>query len=334
MKNTVLIGFGYWGPNIARNIKNSRKLNLYGICDTDETKLSKARTLYGDSVRYYRDYKEVVRHSEVEAVAVALRNDIAQVVARAVLSSQKHLFMEKPLATKMSDAMKLRDMAKENGVVIHVDHILIFNPFIRKIKEMVSSGDIGEMLFFDSSRINLGPHIKNDMNAMWDLAVHDLAVVDHLYGPEEPERVECLGIKKYSKKEVLTYLTVKYNSFVAMYKSSWISPLKERLMVIGGTKKMIVFDDLKDSEKLMVYDKGFDINNQMFSEYGKYETKVRTGDLYVPYIESEDSLLNSLDHFADCIYSGQASIANADQAIRILNILEAANKKLREGNHA
>lgn len=330
MKNIILIGYGYWGPNIAKNIHASKKLNLYGICDMDESKLNKAKAIYGDSVHYYRHYKEVVVNPDVEAVAVALRNDIAQKVAKAVLENKKHLFMEKPIATKIKDAERLKELAEKNGMILHVDHILIFNPFIRRIKEMVQSGDIGELLYFDSSRINLGPHIKNDMNAMWDLAVHDLAVVDYLYGPKEPDHVECFGIKKYSDKEVLTYLTVKYNSFIAIFKSSWISPLKERLMVIGGTKKMIVFDDLKDSEKLMIYDKGFDINSELFNEYGKYETKVRTGDLYVPYIESEDSLLNSLNHFADCMETGTQSIANADQAIRVIKILDLANRKLRK----
>lgn len=330
MINIVLIGYGYWGPNIAKNIQKSNLLNLYGICDKDEGKINRAKALFGESVRYYRDYREVIANPDVEAVAVALRNDIAQTVARAVLESKKHLFMEKPIATRIKDAQKLKDLAVENGVTIHVDHILVFNPFIRRIKEMVSAGEIGELLYFDSSRVNLGPHIKDDMNVMWDLAVHDLAVIDYLCGAKEPERVECLGIKKYSDKEVLTYLTIKYDSFVAMLKSSWISPLKERLMVIGGTKKMIVFDDLKDSEKLMIYDKGLELNNELFTEYGKYETKVRTGDLYVPYIESEDSLLNSLNHFAECIRSGKESIASADQAIRVLKILDTASRKLRK----
>jgi predicted dehydrogenase len=193
---------------------------------------------------------------------------------------------------------------------------------------MIDSGELGELIAFESNRANLGPHIKQDMNAMWDLAVHDLAILDYLCGGQEVRKVACIGEKRYGDQEILTYLTLKYDGFAAMIKSSWFSPLKERNIVITGTKKMIVFDDLKDSEKLVIYDKGVEFDSAQFKEYGKYEAKVRTGDLYIPYIEPEDALLNSLGHFANCIKSGQPSISGPDQAIRILHILNAADKKM------
>ena len=330
----VLIGFGYWGPNIARNLKASKDFELHGICDVDEAKLAKAKALYGDSIRYYTDYKDVVADTQVEMCAVALRNQIGQVVAREVLRSKKHLFMEKPMATTFADARKLKKLAEENDVLIHVDHILVHHPIIRKIKEIIDSGELGELIFFESNRANLGPHIKNDMNAMWDLAVHDLAILDYLCNGEKAKCVDCMGIKKFGKQEVLTYLTIEYEGFVAMLKSSWISPLKERMMIIGGTHKMIVFNDLKESEKLMIYDKGVDLNEELFTEYGKYEAKVRMGDLYVPNIEREDSLLNSLNHFAACIAQNKQSISGPDQGIRVLEILERANKSLKKSEVA
>jgi len=330
MKNVVLIGFGYWGPNIAKNLARSKDFALYGICDKDEAKLRKAKAVYGDSAQYWQDFREPLADSAVEACAIALRNDIGQEVARQVLASGRHLFMEKPMSTNMDDALLLKQLAQDNGVLIHVDHILIYHPILRRIKEMVDSGELGDLISFESNRANLGPRIKQDMNAMWDLAVHDLAILDYLCGGKTPVKVDCTGEKRYGNQEILTYLTVKYDGFVAMIKSSWFSPLKERNIILSGTKKMIVFDDLKESEKLMVYDKGIEFNETQFSEYGSYEARMRTGDLHVPYIEFEDSLLNSLNSFADCIRAGRPSLSDPDQAIRILSILCAADAKLKE----
>ena len=328
--NVVLIGYGYWGPNIAKNLRQYENLNLYGICDSSEDKLDKARALYGDSIRYYNDYHDVLNDDAATACAVALRNDIAQEVARAVLKSKRHLFMEKPMAVKMDDALCLKQLAEENNVILHVDHILVYNPFVQRIKKMMDDGELGQLISFESNRSNLGPYIKQDMNAMWDLAVHDLAVIDYLCGGKNATKVTCIGEKYYGDQEIITYLTIKYESFIAMVKSSWFSPLKERSILITGTKKMVVFDDLQESEKLVIYDKGVDFDENIFQEYGAYEAKVRMGDLYIPYIEREDSLLNSLNQFAISMYENKPSPTGSDQAIRILKILNEADKKLKE----
>jgi predicted dehydrogenase len=328
--NAVLIGYGYWGPNIARNLHRSKDFNLYGICDVDDSKIAKAKELYGDKIRYFSDYREVLSDDNVQVCCVALRNDIGQTVARAVLKSGRHLFMEKPMATKMDDALLLKQLAAENNVRLHVDHILVYNPFIRKIKAMIDRGEIGEIISFESTRTNLGPHIKQDMNAMWDLAVHDLAIIDYLCGDKKVLSVNCVGERLYGKQEAITYLMVKYDGFIAMIKSSWFSPLKERNIIITGSKKMIVFNDLMESEKLMIYDKGIDFDEDIFSEYGRYEAKVRMGDLHIPYVEPEDALMNGLTRFASGIREGLPSPTGADQAIRILSILNAADKRLQE----
>lgn len=331
MMNAVLIGYGYWGPNIAKNLAASGNYTLFGICEISEKKMARARAQYGDSVRYYTDYNEVMADPAVEMCAVALRDDVAQQVARAVLDAKKHLFMEKPIATRMEDALALKAQAEKNGVRIHVDHILVFHPIVRRIKELLDSGELGELIYFESNRANLGPHIKKDMNAMWDLAVHDLAIMDYLNGGEPAKTIHCIGEKRFGQQEILTYLSVKYSSCSAMIKSSWYSPLKDRTIIVCGSKKMVVFDDLKESEKLMIYDKGVELDGAQYEEYGRYEAKVRLGDLFVPNIEPEDSLLNSLDHFAMCIREGRESIAGPAQAIRTLQILEQADKELAEG---
>lgn len=324
----ALIGFGYWGPNIAKNLSKSADFEFSAVCDADTTKLEKARVLYGDRIQYYTDYHAIINDPDISMCAVALRDEIAQQVARDVLSSGKHLFMEKPMAVKMDDALLLQKLAEENRVLIHVDHIMVYNPIIRYIKQLMENGELGDLIYFESTRANLGPHIKNDMNAMWDLAVHDLAVFDYLNNGAVALQVSCIGEKRFSKQEILTYLSIKYENCTAMVKSTWFSPRKDRTMIVCGEKKMVVFDDLKESEKLMIYDKGIELDEELFNEYGHYEAKVRTGDLYVPNIEFMDSMQNGLIHFADCIREHRESLSGPAQAIRVLRILEQADNAL------
>lgn len=323
----ALIGYGYWGPNIAKNLNRTKKAELYGICDMDEINLNKARKLYGDGVKYVKDYHELI--DDVDAFCIALRQDISYPIAQELLAKKKHLFMEKPLATSTEQSLTLGKMSEEYGVTLHVDHIMVFHPIIRYIKGMIDSGELGELLYFDISRMNLGPHIKNDINAMWDLAVHDLAVLDYLCDGKEVKRVNAMGLAHYGKREELTYLTVEYDGGItASVRSSWLSPLKERRMIVAGTKKMAVFDDMQIDEKLTICDKGIDISND-FEEYGKYEARVRLGDLMMPHIETEDILLNSIEHFIDCVETGKKSITGYEQACRIISILERADKNMK-----
>ncbi len=321
----ALIGYGYWGPNIARNLNRTKKAELYAICDMDENKLDKAKKLYGDSVRYVKDYHDLI--NEVDGFAIALRQDISYPIAQELLKAGKHLFMEKPLAVSAKEVEVLGKLSEEYGVALHVDHIMVFHPIIRYIKKMIDSGEMGELLYFDISRMNLGPHIKSDINAMWDLAVHDLAVVDYLCGGLEVKRVSASGLSHYGSSEELTYLTLEYDGIVASVRSSWLSPIKERRMIIGGTKKMVIFDDMKIDEKLVICDKGFDVSGD-FEEYGKYEARVRLGDLLVPHIETEDILLNSIEHFIECIKEKKESIAGYKQAYRVISVLEQADKSM------
>ena len=326
--NIALIGYGYWGPNIARNLNNTKKANLYAICDKSEKNLEKAKSIYGESIKYYTDYTKLLKDENVDAFALALRHDISFGIAKDILNNKKHLFIEKPLATDVKSVNELGKLSEENKVVLHTDHIMLFNPFIKYIKKMVENGEIGELLFFDSSRMNLGPHIKNDINAMWDLAVHDLSILDYLTNGIIPKKINASGLSHYSQKEELTYLTLGYENFVAFIQSSWISPLKARTMVVAGTKKMIVFDDMKVDDKLTIYEKGFDLKDD-FNEYGQYEVKERTGDIYIPYIKQEDSLLNSIEHFIDCINENKESISNYKQAYRVIDILQKADDLMK-----
>lgn len=321
----ALIGFGYWGPNIAKNLNRTKKAELYAICDTAVEKLERARQLYGDHVRYVSDYHDVI--DEVDGFAIALRQNVSYPIALELLRRGKHLFMEKPLALTTEQVLTLGKLSEENEVILHTDHIMVFHPIIREIKKLIDSDELGELLYFDISRMNLGPHIKNDINVMWDLAVHDLAVIDYLCGGQEAVKITAAGTAHFGEKKELTYLTIQYQNVIASVRSSWISPIKERRMIVAGTKKMVVFDDVKLDEKMMIYNRGFDIDND-FEEYGKYEARVRLGDLNIPYIEAEDILLNSLEHFIDCICTKRKTLTDYKQAYRVISILEQAGRQL------
>ena len=324
--NIVQIGYGYWGTNVARNIMTSKKASLCGICDFNADSVERAKAAFGDHVEYDLDYKRFLSNPEIDAFAVAIQ------VALDVLNAGKHLFIEKPMATNAKRAQDICDLASKKGRIVHCDHIMVYHPIIRYIKNMYDSGDLGDLIYYDVNRVNLGP-IRTDVNAMLDLAVHDLAVLDYLSGGKEPYQVEAIGEKRYGGQETLTYLTMKYPGFLAHVKSSWISPLKERRIVIGGTKKMLVFDDMKSVDKLTIYDQGI-VQKEDTDEYGLYEFKVRTGDMHIPYIPHEDSLRNSIEHFADCVVNGTPSKSGPEQAMRVVNILDKALERLSCGQEA
>jgi len=332
--NIALIGYGYWGPNIAKNIVASSKMNLYAICDHNPERLNKAQATYLGQTKYTLDYNELLDNPEIDCIAVAVETEAHYRIAKDILYANKDLFIEKPFTDSVEQAVELAFIATERNCTIHIDHIMIFHRIIKKTKQLIDTGELGELIYIDSSRMNLGK-IKPDVNAMWDLAVHDLAVIDYLGNGQEPYQITAMGEKCYGEQETLTYLTMKYNGFIAHLKSSWISPLKERRMIIAGTKKMIVFDDMKMVEKLMIYDNGIEVNSYYENpEYKDYVIKVRTGDLFVPFIPEEDALQNSLEHFVMCVAERTTSNSGPEQAIRILKILENADKCLHSEKYS
>lgn len=324
MINIVQIGYGYWGTNVARNIALSQKTRLRALVDMSEDRRQAARTAYQSQVEIQSDYHAYLNDPDVDAFALAIQTEPAFEVAREILSAGKHLFLEKPIAETAEKAEVLTQLAEEKGLILHVDHIMLFHPIIRKIKKMYDDGDLGSLLYFDFSRMNLGP-IRKDVNAMIDLAVHDLAVIDFISGGVEPFHVEAIGAKHYGKQETLTYLTLNYPGFLAHVKSSWIAPIKERRTIVGFSKKMVIFDDMKTVDKLTIYDHGIIETGE---EYGAYEFRARSGDILIPFIPAEDALRNSIEHFADCVVSGKPSIANGRHGIKIARILDEARAKL------
>ena len=329
MINIGLIGFGYWGPNVAKNIHVNKELNLYSICDYKEDRLEKAKSIYIEQTTYQSDYKKLLSNPDIEAIAVAVETSGHYKLVKEALLAGKHVYVEKPFTSTVKEAEELQQLAKELNLIIHVDHIMIFHPAIQEIKKLINNNELGDILYIDAMRMNLG-QIKKDVSAMWDLAVHDLSIIDYLMDGNEPFYIKAVGEKYYNPKESLCFLTLKYDGFISNIQSSWISPLKERKMIIVGTKKMVVFDDMNPLGQLTIYDKGFDIISGDNFEYDDYAIKSREGDIQIPYIKREDALFNSIEHFRKSIVSDKQSISNPSQAIRLLKILEIADENMNK----
>lgn len=327
MMRVALIGYGYWGPNVARQLNANRKVDFVAICDKKPERLAKARQLYVEKVAYLEDHRAVMADPSIQAVCLAVETSAHHALAREALLAGKHVYVEKPFTSTVAEAEDLKALAEERGLTIHVDHIMIYHPCIRKIKEIIDSGELGDILYIDAQRMNLG-QIKKDVSAMWDLAVHDLSIIEYLAGSREPFFVSAVGEKHYNPKETLTFLTLRYEGFVAHIKSSWISPLKERKLIVAGTRKMVVFDDIKASEKLSVYDKGVDVVSGDNIEYEDYAVKTRSGDVWIPFIPEQDALFNSVDHFVSCVETGKPSQSGSDAAIRVIRVLETADSRM------
>jgi len=327
MIKIALIGYGYWGPNVARNLYKNKEYDFQFICDKKPERLELAKKVYAQSVAYIENYKEIINNPEIQAVALAVETSAHYTLAKEALLAGKHVYVEKPFTDNVRDAEELYELAQERNLKIHVDHIMVYHPVIRKIKEIISEGILGDLLYFDCSRINLG-NIKNDVSCMWDLSVHDLSIIDYLSNGEEPLSVKAMGKKVYSQKESITFLTLNYDKFLANITASWLSPIKERRLIIAGTKKMLVYDDVDVLNKLIVYDKGFDVEQLQNMEYDEFVVKSRIGDAIIPKLEQGDALFNSLEHFRQCIVNDKESQTDALSAIRMLKILESADKEL------
>lgn len=329
MFNIALIGFGYWGPNVARNININKNLNLYAICDYKIDRIEKAKNTYVAQTTYEHDYKKLLSNPDIHAIAIAVETSSHYQLTKEALLAGKHVYVEKPFTSTVEEAKELRALADKLGLIIHVDHIMIFHPVIKKIKTLIEHNEIGDILYIDAMRMNLG-QIKKDVSAMWDLAIHDLSIIDYLTNGKEPHYISAIGEKYYNPKESLCFLTMRYDGFISHIQSSWLSPLKERKIIIAGTKKMVVYDDMKMSEKVMIYDKGVNIISGTNIEYHDYVIKTREGDVWSPFIPQEDALFNSINHFYESITNSKKSIADPNQAIRLLEILEIADNNMNK----
>jgi predicted dehydrogenase len=325
MIKAVQIGYGYWGANIAKKLMDSSKFEFVALCEASSDRAERAKKALPEKVIISDRYEEYLDDKNVEAFIIATQTELSYDIAMKAMEKGKHIFIEKPIATTVERTLKLRDMAYKMNAILHCDHIMLYNPYYRYIKRMIDNGELGDLIYFDVSKLNLGP-IRKDVNALMDLAVHDVAVIDYIMDGKEVKKLSAFGETPFGKQETLTYLTLKYDNFIAHIKSSWVSPIKVRQTMIAGTKKMVIFDDMS-YDKVKIYNCGIDVIRG--KEYGQYEFLNRTGDIYIPNIPFEDSLQNSLEYFENCVQTGQQSLSGPEPSLRVMKVLEWAQKELR-----
>ncbi|MBY0549294.1 MAG: Gfo/Idh/MocA family oxidoreductase [Candidatus Obscuribacterales bacterium] len=329
-----VIGYGYWGPNLVRNFNDDSRADVAYVCDPQAAMLEKHRTRY-KSVKFTSDLDELLLDKELDAVAIATPVDTHYSLAKAALEAGKHVLIEKPLCRTSSQGQELVNIAAERKLVLMVDHTFIYHGPIRLIKKLILQADLGEILFFNSVRVNLG-NFQRDVNVLWDLGAHDLAIMDYLIG-KRPREVFAIGSAHTdSQLADIAYLTMKFErDLIAHVNASWLSPVKVRQIVIGGTRRMIVFDDNSQVEKVKIYDKGIENMNlnlpttasQIYSSRIQY----RHGDMVAPVYDVTEALRVAVRHFLDCVTTGETPITDGAAGVRVVRMLEQADVSLASG---
>ncbi len=326
-----LVGYGYWGPNLARNLADADdRVTLAAIADArPERRTAAARRHPG--VKTYADAAALIDDGEVEAVVIATPLATHRPLAEAALNRGKHVLVEKPLAASRRDADALADLADARGVRLMVDHTFVYTGAVAKIRSLIDGGDLGQLLYLDSVRVNLGL-FQQDSNVIWDLAVHDLSLMDHLID-SRPVAVSADGscVAGY-EHENIAYITVHFDTgFLAHFHVNWLAPVKIRHMLIGGSQRMLVFNDMEPSEKVLVYDKGVDVNVDASDDAARRQILVsyRTGDMHAPRLDRTEALTGVVREFASAIAERREPLTGAASGVRVVSLLEAAERSLR-----
>jgi predicted dehydrogenase len=323
-----VVGCGYWGPNLIRNFRSLPECSLEMMCDLDEKRLTHLSSLYPQVERSV-DYGHMLNGAALDAVVIATPVKFHYSMAKASLLAGKHTLIEKPMASSSRECEELVEIAQQRGLVLAVDHTFLYSPAVRKIKEIVDRGDIGEIRYINARRLNLGLFQK-DINVAWDLAPHDLSIILHIMD-ELPLSVNCRGSAHITPgvEDVTTmYLRFRKNRS-AVIQSSWLDPRKVREMTIVGSKRMIVYDDVAQLEKLKIYDVRVE-RPPHYDTFAEFHYAYHYGDMYAPYIKQEEPLKIECQHFLDCIKQGTAPLIGGKEGLELVRILEASSASLRQ----
>ncbi|HEU0124446.1 MAG TPA: Gfo/Idh/MocA family oxidoreductase [Bryobacteraceae bacterium] len=319
-----VIGYGYWGPNIARNIRALESASLVAICDRSPAALQKAKQLYPEA-RLTTTPEDILTAPDIDAVAVITPVSTHFELAKVALLNGKHVFVEKPFTATSAQAEELIDLAEMRNLRIMVDHTFLFTGSVRKIRQLMDDGTLGKLYYYDSTRVNLGL-FQHDVDVIWDLAPHDLSIVDYLIG-KPAEAVVATGQAHVNGLNDVAYMTVYYpDKVIAHINVNWLSPVKVRLALIGGEKKMIVWNDLVGDEKIRVYDKG--INTTLREGVHDLLVGYRSGDMWAPRLENIEALRAELAYFVTCIEQNTVPFNDGLAGLRIVRMLEAAQDSI------
>jgi predicted dehydrogenase len=324
--NFGVIGYGYWGPNIVRNLSSLEGSKVLTIADLSPAARARAQKA-NPGINVTADAMEVILSTQIDAVAIVSPVWTHFELAKSALENGKHVFVEKPFTTTSAQGEELIELARKKNLTIMVDHTFLFTGAVRKIIELLDQEALGKLYYYDSTRVNLGL-FQHDVNVIWDLAPHDLAIMDHLI-KAAPEAVVATGQNHLNGHEDVAFMTVYYpDKIIAHINVNWLSPVKVRTTLIGGEKKMLVWNDLEADEKLRIYDRGVNITSQE----GVYNLLVhyRSGDMWAPQVEQGEALRRELSYFVDCVSEGKVPFNDGCSGLRVVKMLEAATESLKK----
>ena len=322
-----VIGYGYWGPNLVRNFALSAESQVVAVSDLDEERLAEPQQLY-NGILATTDYHKLITDKRVDAVVIATPVATHFDLASEALQAGKHVLVTKPLASNSQQAEQLIEQSTRLNRVLMIDHTFIYTGAVIKIRELVQDGKLGDIYYYDSVRINLGL-FQHDVNVIWDLAVHDLSIMDYILS-SKPQSVSATGMRHVKNQpENVAFLTLFFeNSMIAQIHVNWLAPVKLRRTLISGSKNMVVYDDLELSEKVKVYDKGVDVVADRKSIY-EMLVGYRSGDMTAPQLDRTEALRTEVSHFLHCIQTGGKPLSDGESGLRVVRILEAATRSMQ-----
>lgn len=325
MLRVGVVGYGYWGPNIVRNFNASEKATVVAVCDKNVAALNRVKRNY-PGIRTTSDINEIVCSPDIDIVTVITPVSTHFELAKTALENGKHVFVEKPFTATAAEAEELIELADRKGLKLMVDHTFLFTSAVKRIRQIIEEDVLGELYYYDSTRVNLGL-FQHDVNVIWDLSPHDFSIMDYLI-KERPMAIAASGKAHINAKEDIAYIMVYFqNNIIAHFNVNWLSPVKLRTTLIGGEKKMLVWNDVDADEKLKVYDRGVEIT----SKEGIYDLLVnyRSGDMWAPKVDQSEALRLETEYFVDCIEKNETPFNDGQAGLRIVKMLEACDRSLK-----
>lgn len=321
-----VVGYGYWGPNLVRNFHEADGARVIAVSDLDENRLAGLQARY-PTIDTTTRYQDILKNSKIDAVAIATPVASHYSIALDALKAGKHVLLTKPMTQTSEQSLRLIEEAEKRNLVLMVDHTFLYTGAVRKIKEIVDDDGLGDFLYYDSVRINLGL-FQYDVDVIWDLALHDLSILDYISGMS-PSAVSATGVSHVAgQPEDIAYLTLFFESnLIGHVHVNWLAPVKVRRTLIGGSQKMIVYDDLEPSEKIKVYDKGLVFGEK---ESARRELLIgyRSGDMWAPQLDATEALNKEAAHFIDCVTNGARPLTDGRSGLRMVRVLEAASRSM------
>jgi predicted dehydrogenase len=321
-----VVGYGYWGPNLVRNFASSEVARVVGVSDLDPSKLALCKR-HHPGVATTPDFRDLLEDSRIDAVAIATPVHSHYELALAALKAGKHVLVEKPLAQTVEQVLRLIDEAERRNLTLMVDHTFLYTPAVQKIRQLIAEEALGDIYYYNSVRASLGL-FQHDVNVIWDLAVHDLSIIQYILD-EEPVAVSATGTCHVAgTPENMAHIALFFqSSCVAHISVNWLSPVKVRQTFVGGSRKMIVYDDVEPTEKIKVYDKGITVNG-LGENAHQLRIGYRAGDMWAPHLPTKEALQTEVEHFVDCLRSGKTPVSSARTGLRVVEILEAASRSI------